>query len=211
MTAWWIALTIFEKIFVCIAIPSSVLLVIQLVLMIFGVGDGEADGDFGDASGGTPGDMSAELDLDVDGDGIADVASGGGFHLFSFRGIVAFLAVMGWVGYTLIGFGVKFAVSLILALISGFIVMVLIALAFYFFAKLQANGNVSIRNAIGKSGTVYLTIHEKRQGAGKVNIVVSERLCEYDAVTDEDTPIKYGEEILVVGVSGQNTLVVKRK
>ena len=58
---------------------------------------------------------------------------------------------------------------------------------------------------------MYITVGAKREGVGKVNVVVQERLCEYDAVTDEEEPLKFGTEITVVGVSGMNTLVVKKK
>ena len=34
---------------------------------------------------------------------------------------------------------------------------------------------------------------------------------ELEAVTDEDEDIKFGTEIVVIGLSGTNTLVVKRK
>ncbi|MBQ2686246.1 MAG: hypothetical protein IJF55_00755 [Clostridia bacterium] len=214
MQAWWISMTIIEKIFACIAIPSTLVLLIQTILLVFGLGDdGDADIDInaGSASGVPSGDLSADMDVDLDGDGLADVSAGGGFHLFTFKGLIAFLAVMGWTGYTMLRAGVSVPISLVVSTLAGVAIMFLIALAFYFFAKLQSNGNIDIRNAIGKSGNVYIPIPASRDGFGKVNIVVQERLCEYDAVTDEEEKIKFGAEVVVIGISGLNTLVVKRK
>ena len=67
------------------------------------------------------------------------------------------------------------------------------------------------RNAIGKSGRVYLTIPASHNGEGKVNVLLQGSYVEREAVTDEEAPIPTGAEVVVVGVSGQTTLVVKRK
>lgn len=214
MQAWWEALTVIEKVFACIAVPSTLVLIVQTVLLLFGIGDdGDADiqtpsGSFDSSNGG---DLSADMDVDTDGDGLADAAMGSGFHLFTMKGIVAFLAVMGWMGYSLLRAGVETVISMVIAVLSGIAVMVVVALVFYYFSKLQSNGNIDIKNALGKSGSVYITVGAKRDGVGKVNVVVQERLCEYDAVTDEEESLKFGTEVVVVGVSGMNTLVVKKK
>ena len=76
--------------------------------------------------------------------------------------------------------------------------------------KLQSNGAINIKNAIGKIGTVYLTIPPRRSGFGKVNVLVQERYAEYDAVTDGDEPIPTLAEIEVIGAVGADKLVVKR-
>ena len=36
-------------------------------------------------------------------------------------------------------------------------------------------------------------------------------LEELDAVTDEETPLPFGTEVVVTGISGGNTLIVRRK
>ena len=93
----------------------------------------------------------------------------------------------------------------------GLVIMILIALLFYIFERLQTSGNVDIHNAIGKSGSVYMNIPASRAGTGKVNIVVQDRYGEYEAVTDEKDVIPFGTEIVVIAISGADTLVVKRK
>ena len=40
---WWNALGLATQIFYCIAIPATLVLVIQTILMFFGLDDGDAD------------------------------------------------------------------------------------------------------------------------------------------------------------------------
>lgn len=200
---WWEAMTILERVCVCIAIPATLLLIIQTILTIIGI------------DGGVEADADVDIDIEVDSDGAdLDVETPDGelgFHLFTVRGTIAFLAVMGWMGYALLSAGVRVWLSCLIAVASGFVMMVLVALIFRFFSKLQTNGNVDIRKAVGTSGSVYLTVPAKRQGTGKINVVVQDKYSEYEAVTDEEEAIPYGSEVVVIGLSGLDTLVVKRK
>ena len=200
MTEWWEALTAIQKGFALVAVPATLLLVLQTILLLIGLGHGDAD---------------ADLDLDDASDGPdfddADVDLDGGFRLFTVRGIVAFFAVMGWTGLALMKGGVDTSISIILAFAAGSLALFLMALAMRGFARLQNDGTMDIRNALGVSGTVYITVPPARSERGKVNIVLQNQLGEFDAVTDEETPLKYGTEIVVIGISGTNTLVVKKK
>ncbi len=161
-------------------------------------------------------------DVDIS-DGAADVPDaagtndthpnfgGSGLHLFTLQGLVAFFAVFGWAGLLMLKADVQPVASVVLAIVCGFVAMVLIALLMRSMLRLQSDGTLDIRNALGKSGTVYLPIHEKRSQSGKVSLMVQDRLVEMDAVTDGDEVIPTGAEVTVVGISNGNTLVVKRK
>ena len=202
MTEWWEALTMIEKGFALVAVPATLLLVLQTILLLIGLGHGDAD-------------VDVDVDTDVDADGIeiddSDTDIDGGFRLFTVRGIVAFFAVMGWSGLALMKGGVDTWLAIMIAFAAGALALFLMALAMRAFAKLQNDGTMDIRNALGVSGTVYITVPPARSERGKVNIVLQNQLGEFDAVTDEETPLKYGTEIVVIGISGTNTLVVKRK
>ena len=163
MNAWWEALTVFQQIFVCIAIPSTVLMAIQFVLTLIGIGDMGADADV---------DADA-ADLDVDIEDVTDVVDGRdpfdygmAFRLFTLRGMIAFLAVMGWTGYALGDGSLGYGIAILISIVAGFLMMLAIAGLAYLFERLQSNGNIHITSAIGKSGTVYLTIPKKREGKG---------------------------------------------
>jgi len=201
MTVWWEALSIVEKVFALIAVPSTLVLILQTVLLLFGLGQTDADADL---------DSGMELDdVDID-DSDTDIVDGG-FRLFTVRGIIAFLAVFGWTGYAMLEAEVHTGISVLVAVLAGTLALVGMAFIMRGFMKLQADGSMDIRNALGVSGTVYITVPPARSDRGKVNIVLQGQLGEFDAVTDEEEPLKYGTEITVIGVSGETTLVVKKK
>lgn len=213
MLAWWESLDALERGFAFVAFPATALLLIQMVLTLLGLGHG-ADADM-------------DLTIDVDGDGIpdipdisaADAASigdqdagfGAGLQLFSLRGIIALFAVGGWAGLALLRGGMDRGLAVLLAVAAGALAMVLTALILKSFLRLQYNGTLDVRNAVGLSGTVYLTIPPARSEAGKVTLLLQERLTQLDAVTDCEAPIKTGAEVVVIGVSGKTTLIVQPK
>ena len=77
--------------------------------------------------------------------------------------------------------------------------------------KLQYDGTEDIKDALGVSGTVYMRIPPARTGKGKINAIIQGKLCEKFAVTDEETMINRDEEVTVVGITGEETLIVRRK
>lgn len=227
---WWNALGLAAQIFYCIAIPATLVLVIQTVLMFFGFDDGDADADFdvdldADADLDFDTDFDTDFDADIDadvtdgvyGDDIADateMADAAGFdslRMFTVRGIIAFLVMFGWVGVVMTEANVNLVITLLTSTVCGFAIMVLVAYIFKAVMKLRSDGTADNRNALGGAGKVYLTIPPSRQGEGKVNVMLQGSYVERNAVTDEGEAIPTGSEIIVVGVSGQTTLVVKRK
>lgn len=90
-----------------------------------------------------------------------------GLGLISVRGIVAFFSVGGWAGFVADGGGLPILISVLIALTAGLIALILIALLFRSIYKLQADGNLSIDNAVGKTGQVYLPIPPEGAGRGR--------------------------------------------
>ena len=225
MLDWWASLTLIEQIFAYVAFPATLLLLLQTVLLLFGLGDNDADTDFSNHDGLFGHDMP-EVDHDISLDPGHDLPADGifgedhpdavfhgdsGLRLFTVRGLVAFFAVLGWTGLTLSRGGIAPSLALIFALLAGFGALLLVAYVMKWLYKSQHNGNMDLRNALGVSGTVYITIPPARADQGKVNLMLQGQYCELSAVTDQETPIATGTEITVVGISGANTLVVKRK
>lgn len=174
-----------SRIFAMIAIPSTLVLVVQTVLLFFGFDD----------------------DLDVDGD--IDIPDGDGLVLFSLRGIMGMGAVGGWSGLVLYQTGLPLALAAVLALIFGFLTLVIIAWLMKISMRLQSSGNLDLGYAIGKVGTVYLPIPASMKGTGKVNITIQERLVEVTAVTAADRKLATGESVRVVGTDETGVLVVE--
>lgn len=215
MQAWWDALDILGKTFALIAIPSTLILVIQTVLMFIGIGSGgTADGaDIGDGADGvsdTDGIFGDDVPGGTDIDGI-DSPSEPGLKILSFRTIIAFLAVFGWVGIELLKLGANSIVSIAVGFAAGFCIMLIMAILIKELFKLQSNGNTDIKNAVGVSGNAYIPIPAKRQGRGKVTVTFQNTTHELEAVTDEEEDIPSYSEVLVIGISGKDTLIVKRK
>lgn len=214
MIDWWNSLDLAVQIFYCIAIPSTLILVIQTVLLFLGIGD---DADNLDGIGDA--DVPDAPDL-VEGDGIfgedavtedPDIPGFDGLRILTFRGVIAFLVVFGWVGVAMGATGAALWLTVPIALLCGLAMMVTLALLLRAVMRLRSDGNVDNRNAIGTSGRVQLTIPPRRSGEGKVHLMLQGAYVERDAVTDEEEPIPTGSEIVIVGVSGQTALVVKRK
>lgn len=204
MVVWWNSLSLVAQIFACIAIPTTLLLIVQTVLMLIGIGlesVGEDGALFGDA----------DVDTDADFDGDVDVTGMDALRLFTVRGIIAFLVVFGWVGYGMEISGVKLWITILVSTVCGFMMMTVLAFFVRTVMKLKNDGNLDNRNAVGVSGKVYLTVPANRKGEGKVNVMLQGSFVERDAVTDENEDIPTGCEVVVTGVSGQTTLVVNRK
>lgn len=197
---WWETLNLAQKIFFCIATPASVLLIVQIVLMLIGFGSGGVDADA---------DVSVDGDVaDFDG---TDTGSGevldadNGFGLFTLRGLIAFFAVGGWVGYTLADGNVVLSVAL--ALVSGAAALVLMGLLLKWLVSLQSNGNLRPSEAIGLTAEVYLTIPPKDQGKGKINVLLDERLVEFTAVQTGDSPIATGKKVKILSTVADSFVV----
>lgn len=216
MMEWWSTLTALERIFATIAVPATLILIVQTVMTILGFG--------GDSDGEAPDDLELdtdsdlEVDTDADSDVDTDSDSDGGDHssdlelrIFTLRGFVAFFAIFGWSGLCMLKGGVHTLLSIGLAVVFGFLAMLAVAAVVYFALYLQSDGTMDPRNAVGKEATVYLTIPPKRGGKGKVNVLVQERLTELPAVTDSESAIPSGGEVVVVELLDQNTLLVREK
>lgn len=169
-----------------IALGFTVFFVLQSVFTFIGIGDNfEVDADF-----------DAEVDVDVDiADGINMT-----FHLFTIRGIISFFMVFGWTGYILSNSGdLQGIYVFLISLGTGSIMLFLIALVYYFFERISQDGNIDIRDAIGKQGSVYIPIPDRNEGIGKVQIVIHESLKTLDAIA-KDKAITTGSQVKVVGI-----------
>jgi len=116
----------------------------------------------------------------------------------------------GWVGFLFSRAGIGDVVSLICALVSGLITLVLMAKVMQVLMSMQEDGSTRMKNALGQTGQVYIRIPGEEKGKGKVNVTVQEKLCEFDAVTEESETIKTGETVYVTDVRPGNVLVVEK-
>ncbi|MBU4000681.1 MAG: NfeD family protein [Proteobacteria bacterium] len=182
-----------EIFFLLCALVGGMFVFFRLVMQMMGFGH-DGDGDFGGASHGVDGHHE---DSDI------------GFKLLSLHGLTSFLMMFGLVGLALYkqsGSGIM--VSIAGAVIAGLASVWAIKKLFSSFGKLQSSGTISIENAIGSQGSVYLNI--PKGGTGRVLVKVNNSLREFDAASaDETTAIPTDTPIRVVWVDG-NILVVEK-
>jgi len=191
---WWATLELFEQILYCIAIPGTLILIIQTILLIFGIGGESADFD-------TPGIDAADLSTTGAGDF-------GLMGLFTFQGIIAFFCVFGWSGIVFMNATGNVAVSLLMGFIFGFGAMFGVSWIIRWSAKLAHSGTLNMNLLIGESGTVYISIPEDKTKRGKVTVQMAERLVECDAVS-ESGALSVNTPVRVTDILAGNVLVVE--
>ncbi|WP_233379362.1 hypothetical protein [Maribellus sp. CM-23] len=187
----WSTMELFERIFWYLAIPTTLILILLMVLSIFG------------------GDTDTDVDTDVD----ADIADGDTipFQFISVKNIVAFFAVFGWSGIGFINAGMAPWLVILLAVFCGLLMMLLMGTLFYLMSRLAENGTLKMNNAIGKLGEVYLRIPAQRGGMGKVQISVQGSVRTLDAITDDLDTISTAAIVQVIDVIDDSILLVKKQ
>lgn len=188
MEQWFSALTSFEKIYWIVAIISSMIFLI-LMIMTFVGGDVE--------------DMSGDIDTDVDGD------TGIGFQFLSFKNLMGFFTIFGWVGIACLDSGMSKVLTIAISVVCGLLMMLAMATLFYYLSKLQSSGTLKLINALNQIGEVYLTIGGNRSSIGKVSISVQGTLRELDALTEEDKDLHQGDVVKVKQVTENGILIVE--
>lgn len=214
LSTWWGGLDLFTQILYCVSIPSTLILLIQTVLIIMGFGDGGPDVNLSDTSGFDLPDCDCGMcdvtDVsDVGGD-IANPADIGAMHLFTFQGIVTFLCVFSWASIlTYMGCGL-IPVALIVGFVLGAAAMFGVAKIIQLMGRLAQNGNIVARKFLGETGTVYIPIPANAKGTGKINIALGERYVEFEAVTEGAEELTSGEAVRVTDIRSENILVVEK-
>lgn len=204
-TAWWEGLSALQQIFACAAIPATILLVLQTLLLLFGLGGHSADqGETIDHSALVGHDADGDMDTDHEWD-TADYDHDGAHHgtgvrLFTVRGLVAFFAVGGWLGIVLEDAQIHTALTVAVALAGGFAALVFVALIIKWSLSLQENGTLSLENTIGRQASVYITIPPDLSGTGKVMLNVQDQLRELEAMTESHKPLVTGSQVKVTGI-----------
>lgn len=190
MAEFWNGLNVLQRIYFCIGLAATLVLVLQIITMLFGLGKTDTG-----------------VDLDGDGEPDINVDTGDGFTLFSVRGVIAFFAIGGWVGY--IFAETNTALAIVLSVVAGSLALVAMAFIMRGIMKMRSDGNIDIKRAVGKIADVYLTVPAKDNGNGKVTLTLEERFVELNAIQNENTPLTTGTKVKITGVSGDCVIVEK--
>ena len=198
-----------ETLFLSCAIIGVTLLLCQFLLGLLGlgghhdIGGHDVDGhDFHDA-GGQDDAGSHDGHHETTHDGLSSWFVG----MLTLRTIVAALAFFGLAGMAGLSQGLGETVSLVVAVAAGGGAMFLVATLMKTMSRLKSDGTVRIERAVGKNGTVYLSVPGQKAGVGKVTLTLQNRSVEYQALTSHET-LPTGAKIVVVGIISSDTVEV---
>jgi hypothetical protein len=135
--------------------------------------------------------------------------SGEAFRLLTLEGIMAFFMGLGWGGLAAFraDFGLGWAVFIGFG--CGLAMLWFQGLLLQSMYRLQASGNIALKDALGAHGVVYITIPGGTRGKGQVTLVVKERQRQFNAITaGDDLPSK--TRVRVIGINDDNTVTVQK-
>lgn len=192
---WFNALTPYLKVYWVIALITSFVFIIQMILTFIGIGDADADADFGGDTGFSDGNT-----LDV----------GGAMQLFTIRNFINFLLGLGWGGVCLASaISNPLLLSLVAFVIGCLFVYVFLVLYKQMF-RLEKNGAYHIKDCVGQTVDVYLTIPAQRGGMGKIQVSFNGSVQELAALTNSEQPIRSGQKVRVVELIDNTTVLVEK-
>jgi len=201
-SVWWNELGLIGQIMACAAIPMTVVMILQLILMLIGVGFGsEADGELDD--------VSVDPNTDTTPQEAASSENVSVFRIFTIRGIVAFFALGGWTGLAALSAGVHPFWAIQFSLFVGVCALLLAAIVIRLALKMQTSGNLNLKNAVSQTGDVYIRIPPARSDKGKITMLLQERFVELDAITDHDAEIEPESKVEVIAITDDDCVVVK--
>jgi membrane protein implicated in regulation of membrane protease activity len=176
------------KYFWYIAVPASLIFIIQTIITFAGI-------DLGDGT---------ETDFD------GDVSHGNtSFQFFSLRNLINFLLGFSWTGISFYSIMSNQPTLLILlSLVIGVLFVILFFFVIKQVEKLAEDNSFKITNTLNKTAEVYLTIPETRKGKGKIMISVNGAFHELEAMTENDK-ITTGSVVKVIKVENNNILIVE--
>lgn len=194
IASWWADLSPILKILWSVTLTASLVFIIQSILTFVGA---DADSNF-----------DVDVDTSMDGSDLSNID--GGSNLYTFRNFVNFILGFGWSAILLQDSITSVPVLIFVSVLIGIALVAAVMYLFKWLSTMQQSGNINLqKSAAGCEGKVYLTIPAARSGAGKVQITINGAVREYDAVTENDAPLKTGVSIRVVDAVDANTLLVE--
>ncbi len=176
------------KVYIGCAVAGGTVLLGQAGLNLFGIG-GDTD-----------------IDADVDADDLD--AGDGSANFLSIRTMSSFLTLFGLVGWYGTEAGWGSGLSALAAFAAGSSVMFLVAYMMLVFQRLQSQGNLEPKQALGKTARVYLRIPGALAGKGKITVMMQGRSVEFDAVTTGET-LPSGSDCRIVEMKTEDTFLVE--
>ncbi|WP_192347952.1 NfeD family protein [Algoriphagus sp. Y33] len=176
------------KLFWYIAIPISLVFILQTILTF--VGSGGSDG------------IEADFDGDLDG---AEAP----FQLFSLRNLINFLLGFSWAGISFYAIIPNYPLLLLISLTIGFAFVYSFFLIIRQIQKLGEDNTFRLEKTLNKIANVYLAIPGNMQGKGKIMVSLNGSVRELDAMTEQDK-IETNATVRIMRVESGNILIVEK-
>ncbi|MDR1983660.1 MAG: hypothetical protein LBQ28_02405 [Prevotellaceae bacterium] len=190
METWWNSMSLAQQIAWVIAIASSLIFIIQMIMTFTGM---DSDSDFS----GNVDDISTED------------STGMPFQLFTFRNFINFFLGFSWTYIIFYNTILSQFWLVVLSTFVGSFIVACVMLIFYWLSKMAQDGNIFAEQTVGLTATVYLPIPANKEGKGKIQVSVQNCIREYDAVTDGEA-LKTGNIIKIIKVVEENILLVEK-
>ena len=175
------------QVFWFVAIPASLIFIIQTVMTFMG----------SDATDG----VDADFDSNLSG-------TEAPFQLFSLRNLINFLLGFSWTGVSFYGTIENKTLLIFTALFVGVLFVFIFFIIIRQIQKLAEDNSFKMSNTLHKTAEVYLTIPEHKSGKGKILVSVNGAFHELDAMT-EGEKIPSGTIVQVIEIINQDILIVK--
>ena len=176
----------FWKIYYYVAIFSTILFILKLILFATVGGDSEVAADF-----------NSEVDTDCS------------FNFISIQSVIAFFMGFGWMGYaSLAQFSLSQLITFALAFVVGVIFMFVTAYLMFLIKKLEKKVEKNKSTALNQVGKAYTKFEP--QGLGQVEIEVNGQLSIAQAKNETDEEINSFELIRVTKVV-DDVLYIKKE
>jgi hypothetical protein len=186
-----------ELLFQACVVLGGVVLVLQVVLSLVGLGGHDLD-------------VHAPTDVHVAGPHAAagGIDSSGALSLLSVRALSAGVAVFGASGLVLLRLVPGWLAALV-SVAPALLVATLTASLTRLMVRMEVSGTLRLEEAVGQSATVYLTVPASSVEAsthGLIHLTLQGRSVELRAVTREAESLPAGSSVVVLSVSENGEL-----
>ena len=190
METWWSSMDIMLQIAWVIALITSLIFVIQMIMTFIGM------------------DSNADFSVDMGDPSISETTSTP-FQLFTFRNFINFFLGFSWSYIVFSGMLQSQFWIIFISVLIGLFVVAGVMFIFVALSKMEENGNISISQAVGLTASVYIPIPAHKEGKGKIQISVNGSFHELDAITNSSEKLTSGSAVKVVAV--EHNLVIVEK
>lgn len=186
VSEWWTELNLARQVFYGIGIIAGLVALILGLLAIIGMDQHEA----------------------VDSIGHVDSGDGGG-GIFSVKPLTGFFLGFGWAGGFALDGGLGMFAALVVATISGGVLMAIIVVMFRAIYAMRSDGTMRVEDALNATGIVYITLPPSKAAGGQVIVSFRGRQETFAALNAADRAVPSGDRVKVIQIIDSRTVVVE--